>query len=123
MPYSVMNAVTYSWGVTYLSSVLWYLYSSKTGHISGLPPYFFCSSMVCLPPVTACFIFLVASSPVSFRLISEAGTEEECKGGVRMCGACKIEAAENISGMLKTLAEKKDESLGKLDDYLIKRSS
>ena len=28
-----------------------------------------------------------------------------------------IEAAENISGMLKTLAEKKDESLGKLDDY------
>ncbi|ARD84138.1 tryptophanyl-tRNA synthetase [Ferroplasma acidiphilum] len=48
---------------------------------------------------------------------------EECKGGVRMCGPCKIEAAENISGMLKTLAEKKDESLGKLDDYLIKRSS
>ena len=48
---------------------------------------------------------------------------EECKGGVRMCGACKIEAAENISGMLKTLAEKKDESLRKLDDYLIKRSS
>ena len=48
---------------------------------------------------------------------------DECKGGVRMCGACKSEAAENISGMLKILAEKKDESLKKLDDYLIKRSS
>ncbi len=51
------------------------------------------------------------------------GVYDECKGGVRMCGACKLEAAENISNMLKTLAEKKDESLGKLDDYLIKRSS
>ena len=48
---------------------------------------------------------------------------DECKGGVRMCGPCKAEAAENISNMLKTLAEKKDESLSKLDDYLIKRSS
>jgi tryptophanyl-tRNA synthetase len=48
---------------------------------------------------------------------------EECTGGVRMCGPCKSEAAENISKFLKNLAEKKDESLGKLDDYLIKRSS
>jgi tryptophanyl-tRNA synthetase len=48
---------------------------------------------------------------------------DECRGGTRMCGQCKSEAAENISYMLKTLADKKDESLGKLDDYLIKRSS
>ncbi|WP_337860866.1 tryptophan--tRNA ligase [Ferroplasma sp.] len=48
---------------------------------------------------------------------------DECKGGVRMCGSCKTEAAENISAMLKMLGEKKDESLGKLDNYLIKRSS
>ncbi|WMT51325.1 MAG: tryptophan--tRNA ligase [Ferroplasma sp.] len=48
---------------------------------------------------------------------------EECIGGVRMCGACKSEAAQNISKFLKNLAEKKDESLRKMDDYLIKRSS
>ena len=48
---------------------------------------------------------------------------EECTGGVRMCGQCKSEAAENISKFLENLSEKKDESLRKIDDYLIKRSS
>lgn len=48
---------------------------------------------------------------------------EECTGGVRMCGPCKSEAADNISKFLKNLSEKKDESLRKMDDYLIKRSS
>ncbi len=48
---------------------------------------------------------------------------EECTGGVRMCGQCKSEAAENISKFLQNLSEKKDESLRKIDDYLIKRSS
>ncbi len=47
---------------------------------------------------------------------------DECKGGARMCGPCKKEAAENISMFLKNLRDKKDESLSKLNDYLINKS-
>ncbi|SMD31607.1 tryptophan--tRNA ligase [Picrophilus oshimae] len=43
---------------------------------------------------------------------------EECRGGVRMCGACKNEASEMISRLLNELKEKKDESLSKIDEYL-----
>jgi len=46
----------------------------------------------------------------------------ECKGGVRMCGPCKKEAAENICKFLKNLKDKKDESLSKINDYLINKS-
>lgn len=46
----------------------------------------------------------------------------ECKGGVRMCGPCKKEAAENMCKFLKNLKDKKDESLSKINDYLINKS-
>ncbi|MEM0139456.1 MAG: tryptophan--tRNA ligase [Ferroplasma sp.] len=46
----------------------------------------------------------------------------ECRGGVRMCGNCKAEAGENIALFLRNLREKKDESLSRIDNYLIKRS-
>ncbi len=47
---------------------------------------------------------------------------DECKGGARMCGLCKKEAAENISQFLKNMKEKRDESLSKINDYLINKS-
>ena len=47
---------------------------------------------------------------------------DECRGGARMCGACKKEAAELISTFLKNLKDKSDESLSKIDDYLINKS-
>ena len=47
---------------------------------------------------------------------------DECKGGARMCGSCKAEAAENISKFLKDLKEKRDESMTKINDYLMNKS-
>ena len=47
---------------------------------------------------------------------------DECKGGARMCGLCKKEAGENISQFLKNMREKRDESLSKINDYLMNKS-
>ncbi len=46
----------------------------------------------------------------------------DCKNGKRMCGECKAEAGENIAKFLESLKEKRDESISKIDNYLIKRS-
>lgn len=44
---------------------------------------------------------------------------EECKGGGRMCGPCKREAAELMQAFLKDLKEKRVITKTKVDEYLV----
>jgi tryptophanyl-tRNA synthetase len=43
---------------------------------------------------------------------------ENCKGGRRLCGECKKQAAEGIGQFLKGLALKREEAKGVIDQYL-----
>jgi tryptophanyl-tRNA synthetase len=43
---------------------------------------------------------------------------EECKGGRRLCGECKKQAAEGIGEFLEDLAKKREEARTRLDQYI-----